>query len=114
MSCMTAVQPDLFIAEPPPPAPPVERSWKEMLKGEREAPYMQSVMPLIEKERAAEKIISPPNSEIFASLQRTAFMDVKVVIIGQDPYHGPNQAHGLCFSVRPPTPPPPSLQNIFK
>ena len=56
----------------------------------------------------------PPADEVFAALHLTPYADVKVVILGQDPYHGPDQAHGLCFSVRPGVPPPPSLQNIFK
>ena len=58
--------------------------------------------------------IYPQNSDVFNALACTPFSDVRVVILGQDPYHGPNQAHGLCFSVRPPVPPPPSLVNIFQ
>ena len=89
-------------------------TWKDALAGERELPYFREVMKQVESERAAGKIIYPKNSEIFNALQFTPFDAVKVVILGQDPYHGPNQAHGLCFSVRPGVPPPPSLQNIFK
>ena len=89
-------------------------TWKEVLNGEREQEYFRTLLSFIEAERAAGKIIYPKNSEIFNALSYTPFEEVKVVIIGQDPYHGPNQAHGLCFSVKAPTPPPPSLLNIFK
>ncbi|WKZ57777.1 MAG: uracil-DNA glycosylase [Bdellovibrionota bacterium] len=95
------------------PVAPVP-SWKDVLQGERHAQYFKSIMDFIEKERAAGKVIYPKNSEIFNALQLTPFDAVKVVIIGQDPYHGPNQAHGLCFSVKAGVAPPPSLQNIFK
>jgi uracil-DNA glycosylase len=88
-------------------------SWAEVLRGEREQSYFIELLAFVESERRAGKQIYPPNSEIFHALSATPFCDVKVVIIGQDPYHGPNQAHGLCFSVKPPTPPPPSLVNIF-
>jgi uracil-DNA glycosylase len=94
--------------------PEEELTWKTALKGEREAPYFRSILDFLEKERASGKAIYPKNSEIFNSLHFTPLLDVKVVIIGQDPYHGPNQAHGLCFSVRPGVPPPPSLVNIFQ
>lgn len=89
-------------------------SWKEVLHAEREEPYFIELLAFIERERSQGKIIYPPNAEIFNALHLTSFESVKVVIIGQDPYHGPNQAHGLCFSVKPPTSAPPSLQNIFK
>ena len=94
--------------------PPQPTNWKEALSGEREEGYFLDLLKFIESERAAGKTIYPKNSEVFNALTFTPFNDVKVVIIGQDPYHGPNQAHGLCFSVKPPTPPPPSLVNIFK
>jgi len=68
---------------------------------------------LRERKRAG-KVIYPPGGRIFAALDATPFEAVKVVILGQDPYHGPGQAHGLCFSVRPGVTPPPSLENIFK
>lgn len=90
------------------------RTWKDVLNGERELAYFKEAMKFIESERRAGKIIYPKNSEIFNALQITPFDDVRVVILGQDPYHGPGQAHGLCFSVLPGVPPPPSLQNIFK
>lgn len=71
-------------------------------------------MAHVERERAAGKIIYPKNSDIFNALTFTPFEEVNVVIIGQDPYHGRNQAHGLCFSVQPGVPAPPSLVNIFQ
>jgi len=88
-------------------------TWSDVLHDEREQPYFQNLLSFIEHERRAGKTIYPPSADVFNALSFTAFDDVKVVIIGQDPYHGPNQAHGLCFSVEPPTPPPPSLVNIF-
>lgn len=91
-----------------------ELSWKDVLQSEREKPYFQALLRFVEDERAKGKVIYPKNSEVFNALSLTSFSSVKVVILGQDPYHGPNQAHGLCFSVQPPTPPPPSLRNIFQ
>lgn len=88
-------------------------SWSDVLASEKQEPYFRDLLSFVESQRAAGKVIYPPNSDIFNALAYTPFSQVKVVIIGQDPYHGPNQAHGLCFSVRPPTPPPPSLNNIF-
>lgn len=89
-------------------------TWRSALAGEREKPYFQSILTFLEKERVAGKTIYPRNADIFNAMQYTPFDTVKVVIIGQDPYFGPNQAHGLSFSVMPPTPAPPSLRNIFK
>lgn len=89
-------------------------SWKDVLGEEKQQPYFKNIMSFIEKQRAAGKTIYPKNSDIFNALTLTPFEDVKVVIIGQDPYHGPNQAHGLCFSVKLGVPPPPSLVNIYK
>ena len=88
-------------------------TWADVLASEKGQQYFKDVISFVEKERAAGKTIYPPNTDVFNALALTPFSDVKVVIIGQDPYHGPNQAHGLCFSVKPPTPPPPSLVNIF-
>jgi uracil-DNA glycosylase len=88
-------------------------SWSDVLSEENQQPYFTQLLAFIEGERAAGKTIYPPKSDVFNALAYTPFSEVKVVIIGQDPYHGPNQAHGLCFSVKPPTPPPPSLVNIF-
>lgn len=88
-------------------------TWTDVLSGERQEPYFRELLDFVEEERRSGKTIYPKNSEIFNALHCTPFDSVRVVILGQDPYHGPNQAHGLCFSVRPPTPAPPSLVNIF-
>lgn len=89
-------------------------SWKSVLAKERQAPYFKQIIEFIEKERASAKVIYPKNKDIFNAFALTEFNNVKVVILGQDPYHGPNQAHGLCFSVQENITPPPSLVNIFK
>lgn len=89
-------------------------TWKEVLQGEKDSDYFRKLMNFIERERALGKIIYPKAAEVFSALSSTPFEGVKVVIIGQDPYHGPNQAHGLCFSVKPGVSFPPSLVNIFK
>jgi uracil-DNA glycosylase len=89
-------------------------TWQDVLASERNAQYFKELLAFIESEREAGKIIYPSKENTFNALKFTPFSEIKVVILGQDPYHGPNQAHGLCFSVLPPTPPPPSLQNIFK
>ena len=88
-------------------------TWQSLLAGEKEQPYFRKILDFVEKERAAGKIIYPPQKDVFNALKLTPFADVRVVILGQDPYHGPKQAHGLAFSVQPGVPPPPSLQNIF-
>ncbi len=110
-------QPGLF--DPPLPSQPAAGSdapltWNDVLKGEREKAYFASMLNFVEHERATGKTIYPANSDIFNALTFTSFAQVKVVIVGQDPYHGPNQAYGMCFSVRPGVPAPPSLVNIFK
>ena len=92
----------------------LEASWKAALKGEFESAYMRKLRAFLVAERKARKVVYPPGKEIFAALDATPVDQVKVVIIGQDPYHGPNQAHGLCFSVRPGVPLPPSLVNVFQ
>lgn len=92
----------------------IESSWKKQLADEFEKDYLKSLSTFLRKEKAENKIIYPKGSDIFNAFDYTPYQDVKVVILGQDPYHGPNQAHGLCFSVKPPVPPPPSLVNIFK
>ena len=91
-----------------------ELSWKDVLAGEKEKPYFQKLFHHLESERNRGKTVYPPKADVFNALSLTPFHSVKVVIVGQDPYHGPGQAHGLCFSVREGMPPPPSLQNIFK
>jgi len=88
--------------------------WRDILSEERSREYFQKILAFIETERKAGKVIYPENENIFNALKLTELGDVKVVIIGQDPYHGPGQAHGLCFSVKPGVSSPPSLQNIFK
>ena len=92
----------------------IESSWKQVLKDEFNAPYFQNIPEHIKVEKSQGKIIYPPGSLIFNAFNTTPFNKVKVVILGQDPYHGPKQAHGLCFSVQNGVPPPPSLINIFK
>jgi uracil-DNA glycosylase len=92
----------------------IEASWKEVLKAEFSKPYFKQITLHLKTEKAQGKIIYPPGSLIFNAFNTTPFSDVKVVLLGQDPYHGPGQAHGLCFSVQNGVPPPPSLVNIFK
>ncbi len=91
-----------------------DRGWSEHLAGEFEQPYMQALADFLAAEEAAGKVLYPASQHCFNALNSTALDQVSVVILGQDPYHGPGQAHGLCFSVRPDVPPPPSLVNIFK
>jgi uracil-DNA glycosylase len=92
----------------------IESSWKEILHGEFDKPYFQHIPLHLKTEKSQGKIIYPPGGFIFNAFNTTPFDKIKVVIIGQDPYHGPGQAHGLCFSVQNGVPPPPSLINIFK
>ena len=92
----------------------LEAGWKQALQGEFEQPYMRQLGDFLRSEKAAGKVLYPPGPLIFNALNSTPLDQVKVVIIGQDPYHGPGQAHGLCFSVQPGVPAPPSLLNIFK
>ena len=94
--------------------PPEELSWKTLLRDEREKDYFKQILAFVEQERSRGKVIYPKNGDIFNALAYTSFEALKVVILGQDPYHGPGQAHGLCFSVKPGVPFPPSLENIFK
>jgi len=89
-------------------------SWMTAVGGEFNKPYMQQLRNFLRTEKEAAKAIYPDNSLIFNALNATPFSEVKVVILGQDPYHGPGQAHGLCFSVLPGVRIPPSLRNIFK
>jgi uracil-DNA glycosylase len=92
----------------------IEASWKEVLKSEFSKPYFQQIPLHIKTEKSQGKTIYPPGSLIFNAFNTTPFEKVKVVLLGQDPYHGHGQAHGLCFSVQNGVPPPPSLINIFK
>lgn len=92
----------------------IEDSWKQRLKDEFSKPYFISIVNFLKQEKAAGKTIFPPGKFIFNAFTLTKFDDVKIVILGQDPYHNPGQAHGLSFSVPMGVPPPPSLINIFK
>lgn len=92
----------------------IEPSWKDVLKDEFKKPYFQQIVQHLKTEREQGKTIYPPGPLIFHAFDATPFEKVKVVILGQDPYHGPRQAHGLSFSVQKGIPPPPSLVNIFK
>jgi uracil-DNA glycosylase len=92
----------------------LEASWKQRLLAEFNKDYMRNLKQFVKSQIAAKKLIYPRAAEFFAALDATPFESVKVVILGQDPYHGPGQAHGLCFSVRQGVDIPPSLQNIFK
>lgn len=92
----------------------VDPEWKQALAAEFVAPYMTELRAFLEAEKRAGKVVYPPGPEIFNALNSTPLSRVKAVILGQDPYHGPGQAHGLCFSVRRGVAPPPSLQNIFR
>lgn len=92
----------------------LEKSWRDIVGGEFEKPYMQKLQKFLSHEREAGKIIYPKEDLIFNALNSTTFDNVKVVIIGQDPYHGEGQAHGLSFSVPRGIAIPPSLLNIYK
>ncbi|SNR80246.1 MULTISPECIES: uracil-DNA glycosylase [Pseudomonas] len=92
----------------------LEAGWKAALSNEFEQPYMKQLGEFLRAEKAAGKEIYPPGSMIFSAFNSTPLDQVKVVIIGQDPYHGPGQAHGMCFSVQPGVATPPSLVNIYK
>ena len=92
----------------------IEPQWKEKLSGEFDKEYFANLVKFLHAEKSAGKIIYPPGGLIFNAFALTPFDKVKVVILGQDPYHGPNQAHGLSFSVPDSITPPPSLKNIYK
>ena len=91
----------------------IEKSWKEVLQTEFDKPYFENLVGFVKQEYASHTIF-PPAGQIFNAFNTCPFNNVKVVILGQDPYHGPRQAHGLCFSVNDGIQFPPSLQNIFK
>lgn len=92
----------------------LEPSWKARVGAYLQQPDMQALSAFLRERKAAGARIYPPGPQIFAAFDATPFDAVKAVILGQDPYHGPGQAHGLCFSVRPGIAVPPSLDNIFK
>ncbi|HGS4494088.1 TPA: uracil-DNA glycosylase [Vibrio cholerae] len=89
-------------------------TWHDVIGNEKQQAYFQQTLQFVESQRQAGKVIYPPAKDVFNAFRFTEFGDVKVVILGQDPYHGPNQAHGLCFSVLPGVKTPPSLVNIYK
>lgn len=92
----------------------IEQTWKNALAGEFEKPYFASLVRFLHDEKASGQKIFPPGSQIFRAFELTPLPQLKVVILGQDPYHGEGQAHGLSFSVPEGIPAPPSLKNIFK
>ncbi len=91
---------------------PSKTDWNPLLRGEFAKPYWVELQQFVADERSRHQVF-PPADEVFAALHQTPYASVKVLILGQDPYHGPGQAHGLCFSVRPGVALPPSLRNIF-
>lgn len=90
------------------------QSWSDVLGAEKEQEYFRQTMATVRAERESGKIVYPPAADVFNAFKFTELGDIKVVILGQDPYHGPNQAHGLCFSVQHGVRIPPSLANIYK
>ena len=92
----------------------MEASWKEVLRNEFDKPYFLEVVTFLKTEKALGKTIYPPGPLIFNAFNKTPFHHLKIVLIGQDPYHGAGQAHGLCFSVPAGIKPPPSLVNMYK
>ena len=94
-------------------APVIEESWKQVLGDEFDKPYFSELKAFLLEEKKKFRVF-PPGKMIFNAFNHTPFMKVKVVLLGQDPYHGYGQAHGLCFSVPPGVPKPPSLINIFQ
>jgi uracil-DNA glycosylase len=88
-------------------------SWQQVLRSELEQPYFQQLQAFLATERQTQTIF-PPVADVFTAFQLTAYAQVKVLVLGQDPYHDDRQAHGLCFSVNPGIKPPPSLANIYK
>lgn len=92
----------------------IAESWKPLLQQEFDSAYFETLKLFLKQEKTRGATIFPPGPQIFAAFEHTSFADVKVVILGQDPYHGTGQAHGLCFSVNKGIAIPPSLQNIYK
>jgi uracil-DNA glycosylase len=92
----------------------IDPSWKEVLAPEFDKPYFSEIVQFLKEEKTAGKVIYPPGPSIFNAFSLTPFPNVKAVLLGQDPYHGPGQAHGLCFSVQKGVAIPPSLMNMYK
>jgi len=92
----------------------IAASWDEALEEELEKPYMQELAAFVERERQGKDPVYPPEEQVFRALELTPYKEVKAVIVGQDPYHGPGQAEGLCFSVGRGVAVPPSLKNVYK
>lgn len=92
---------------------PLPSAWRPLLDAETEKPYFGKLREFVDRERRTHEVF-PPEDEVFAALELTPYERVKVMILGQDPYHGPGQAHGLAFSVRPGVAPPPSLRNLLR
>lgn len=92
----------------------IEEGWKTVLKEEFDKPYFEEIVHFLRQEKQLGKVIYPKGPDIFRAFELTPFSKVRVLLLGQDPYHGPNQAHGLCFSVNPGVKIPPSLANIYK
>lgn len=90
------------------------KNWSDVIEKEKKQQYFQSILHFVKSEREAGKVIYPQQDNVFSAFESTAFEQVKIVILGQDPYHGAGQAHGLCFSVLPEIKVPPSLVNIYK
>ncbi|MDP5254579.1 MULTISPECIES: uracil-DNA glycosylase [unclassified Vibrio] len=89
-------------------------SWEQFFDSVQQQDYYPQILNFVAEQRAQGKVVFPPQSDVFNAFHSTPFEKIKVVILGQDPYHGKDQAHGLCFSVRPGIKPPPSLVNIYK
>ncbi|SMB83455.1 Uracil-DNA glycosylase [Pasteurella testudinis DSM 23072] len=90
------------------------KTWSDAIGQEKRQPYFLNILKQVEQAKKSGKRVYPPHDEVFTAFRLTEFEQVKVVILGQDPYHGPNQAHGLAFSVKPGIAPPPSLLNMYK
>ncbi|AUD59391.1 uracil-DNA glycosylase [Shewanella sp. Pdp11] len=91
-----------------------QATWQTFIDEQRALPYFQQLSAFVDNERRAGKVVYPPEADVFNAFSMTPLEKVKVVLIGQDPYHGPDQAHGLCFSVKRGIKPPPSLANMYK